>query len=204
MAKLSNRDKILAEGMRVVLQRGFGGASVRDIVQAAGVPQGSFSNHFASKEAFGLELLNIYFRNTEDMMRATLRNDALPPLQALRDFIGANKLRLWRDGMENGCLHGNFSAEATDGSVKIRLRLVAIYADIGDAIAHCLRRALRDGALPEGSKCDRLAGFISGALQGAILLAKVRHSLAPIEEFEHVLFALLLQRPELLAPDNAA
>ena len=61
MNKLSNRDKILAEGMRLVLERGFFGASVRDIVDAADVPQGSFTNHFTSKEAFGLEILNIYF-----------------------------------------------------------------------------------------------------------------------------------------------
>ena len=54
MAKLTNRDKILSAGVRVVHERGFGGASVRDIVQAAGVPQGSFTNHFATKDAFGL------------------------------------------------------------------------------------------------------------------------------------------------------
>ena len=49
MAKVSNRDKILSAGVGVVHERGFGGASVRDIVQAAGVPQGSFTNHYVSK-----------------------------------------------------------------------------------------------------------------------------------------------------------
>ena len=57
MRKPTNRDKLLAQGLRVVHQQGLAGASVRDIVQAAGVPQGSFSNHFASKEAFGVEIL---------------------------------------------------------------------------------------------------------------------------------------------------
>ena len=59
MPKPSNREKILTEGMRVVHEHGFAGASVRDIVQAAGVPQGSFTNHFASKEAFGLEVIEL-------------------------------------------------------------------------------------------------------------------------------------------------
>ena len=49
MPKPSHREKLLHVGMQVVHERGFGGASVRDIVQAAGVPQGSFTNHFASK-----------------------------------------------------------------------------------------------------------------------------------------------------------
>jgi AcrR family transcriptional regulator len=83
MPKPSHREKILTEGLRVVHERGFAGTSVRDIVQAAGVPQGSFTNHFASKEAFGLEVLDLYFARGCELMRETLRNDALPPLQRL-------------------------------------------------------------------------------------------------------------------------
>jgi TetR/AcrR family transcriptional repressor of nem operon len=196
MARLSNRAKILAEGMRVVLAHGFGGASVRDIVHAAGVPQGSFSNHFTSKEAFGLELLEIYHANTQDLLNATVLDDALPPLKGLRDFIDANKARLRRDGMQNGCLSGNFSAEASEHSEVIRLQLVCNFADIRDAIAHNLRRALREGQLPPNATCDTLAEFIIGGLQGAILLAKVQHSLRPVEQFEQVLFDMILMRPD--------
>ena len=61
MPRASTRERILTEGLRVVHERGFSGASVRDIVQAAGVPQGSFTNHFASKEAFGLEVIERLF-----------------------------------------------------------------------------------------------------------------------------------------------
>jgi TetR/AcrR family transcriptional repressor of nem operon len=50
MTRPSTCDEILTESLRVVHQRGFGDASVRDIVQAAGVPQGSFTNHFTSDE----------------------------------------------------------------------------------------------------------------------------------------------------------
>ena len=99
MSKPSNRDKILTEGLRVVHERGFAGASVRDIVQAAGVPQGSFTNHFASKEAFGLEILDLYYTNGCSSRSETLSNAALPPLQRLRAYIEASRDRLNRDGM---------------------------------------------------------------------------------------------------------
>jgi TetR/AcrR family transcriptional repressor of nem operon len=52
---------------------------VRDIVQAVGVPQESFTSHFASKEASGLEIPDLYF--AAGRVRDTLRSDALPPLQ---------------------------------------------------------------------------------------------------------------------------
>src|ERR1700685_4555484 len=71
MSRISNRDKLLDKGLQVVLQRGYVGASVRDIVEAAGVPQGSFTNHFASKEAFSLEVLELYFADSCVMMRDT-------------------------------------------------------------------------------------------------------------------------------------
>src|ERR1700686_3087862 len=114
MPKTSNRERILTQGLRVVHERGFANASVRDIVQAAGVPQGSFTNHFASKEAFGLEILDLYLAAGREGTRQTLRNDALPPLERLGAYIDAGKNRLNQDDMRNGCLFGNFTAEASD------------------------------------------------------------------------------------------
>jgi len=204
MSKPSNREKILAEGMRVVLERGFNGASVRDIVHAAGVPQGSFTNHFASKEAFGLELLAIYFSNVRVVIDSTLRNDFLPPLQGLREFIDANKQRLRNEGTKNGCLSGNFSAESGDHSANIRLSLQEIFTEVRRSIAYCLRRAIRLGQLPPDIDSDAIAGFVVSALQGAILLAKVERSLEPVEQFEHVLFSMVLRRADLLVHEQAA
>jgi TetR/AcrR family transcriptional repressor of nem operon len=193
MPKPSNREKILTEGLRVVHKRGFGGASVRDIVQAAGVPQGSFTNHFTSKEAFGIEILELYFANGRAVIDRTLRNDALPPLQRLRDWIDTTKNRLNRDGMRNGCLIGNFTAEACDHSEIIRRRLVEIFAEIQEAVAYCLRAAVAAGELAPSLDCDAIAGFAVASLQGANLLAKAQRSPLPVERFEHILFSQILR-----------
>ncbi len=196
MGKPSNREKILTEGLRVVHERGFGGASVRDIVQAAGVPQGSFTNHFASKEAFGLEILDLYFARGCDLMRETLRNEALPPLQRLSAYIDANRDRQKQNGMRNGCLFGNFSAETTDGSEAIRLRLVEIFAEVQQAVATCLGAAVAAGELPRDFACDEVAGFIVASLQGASLLAKAERSPLPVERFKRILFSKVLVSPD--------
>jgi TetR/AcrR family transcriptional regulator, transcriptional repressor for nem operon len=193
MAKPSNREKILTEGLRVVHAHGYAGASVRDIVQAAGVPQGSFTNHFASKEAFGLEILELYFANGREVMRQTLRNDELPPLERLRDYIDANKTRLNKDSMRNGCLFGNFTAEACDHSELIRHRLVEIFAEVQETIAYCLKAAVKAGELPPGFKCHDVAGFIVSSLQGANLLAKAQRSPVPVDRFKQVLFSTVLR-----------
>ena len=193
MPKPSHREKLLHVGMQVVHERGFGGASVRDIVQAAGVPQGSFTNHFTSKEAFGLEVIDLYFANASEMMRRTLRNDDLPPLQRLRAYIDDGKDGDGQD-MRNGCLFGNFTAEANDCGDPIRLRVVEAFAEVQASIAYCLRAAVKAGEIAPSTDCDEVAAFILASAQGARLLAKAQRSPLPIERFKEVLFGSVLKR----------
>jgi TetR/AcrR family transcriptional regulator, transcriptional repressor for nem operon len=188
----SNREKILTEGLRVVHERGFAGASVRDIVEAAGVPQGSFTNHFASKEAFCLEVLDLYFNDVRAMIRRTLRNDSLPPLKRLHAYVDTQIKYLNRIGWRNGCLIGNFSAEASEHSEVIRKRLVAVYEEMRQSVAYCLRAAVKRGDLSRKNDCDELAGFLVASMQGAILQSKVERTGAPIDRFKHLFFSTLL------------
>ena len=192
MAKISNREKILCAGVQVVHERGFGGASVRDIVQAAGVPQGSFTNHFASKEAFGLEVLDLYFQQSLELFAETLRNPARPPLERLGAFLDATIERISNEGMCHGCMIGNFAAETSpDGA--IQPRLVEIFSEVRDALALCLGDAVKAGELRADFECEEIAAFLTMALQGANLLAKVERSAEPMKRLKRVAFDSLLR-----------
>src|SRR5260370_34699721 len=116
MSRISNRDKLLESGHKVVLERGYVGATVRFIVEAAGVPQGSFTNHFDSKEAFALEILDLYFTDSRTMIRETLRDDSLLPLKRLRAYFDASIAAIKDHDPKNGCLVGNCAAESYDRS----------------------------------------------------------------------------------------
>ncbi len=191
MSRTSNRDKILANGLKVVLERGYVGASVRDIVEAAGVPQGSFSNHFTSKEAFALEVLELYFADVRVVMEETLRNDALSPLKRLRTYVDATIATIRNNEAKNGCLFGNFTAEC-EHSELMRERLVEIYAELQEAVTYCLKAAVKAGELAKTFKAAEIAGFIISGLQGAVLLAKAERNLSPAENFKKVLFSTVL------------
>jgi len=193
MAKPSHREKILTQGLRVVHERGFAGASVRDIVLAAGVPQGSFTNHFASKEAFGLEVIDRYLADSEGLFEETLGNKALSPLRRLRDYLDAGTKRRSCEDMRNGCLFGNFAAEASAHSEAMRLRLMEIFAGAQRSIAACLEDAVEAGELPPDFDCEKVAGVIVSSLQGANLLAKTLRSPAPVEHFVEILFSTILR-----------
>lgn len=195
MPKPSHREKLLEAGFEVVLERGYCGASVRDIVQAAGVPHGSFTNHFASKDAFCLELLNRYFAMVEENIRLTLRNDAASPLARVEEWLDIVIGFLKKAGMRNGCLIGNFSAEAGEHSEPIRQRLSDIYHEIHRSLKYCLEAAVKTGELHSSADCGELAHFLYAALHGAILQSKVEHSSVPLKRFKKTLFAVVL-RPD--------
>jgi TetR/AcrR family transcriptional regulator, transcriptional repressor for nem operon len=192
MSKISNRDKLLANGRKVVLERGYVGASVRDIVAAAGVPQGSFTNHFESKEAFALEILDLYFADNRLVIGETLHNDAVAPLKRLRAYLDATIAVIRNHDTKNGCLISNFAAEASDHSEIIRGRLSEIFTELREAVAYCLKAAVKDGELSRNFKVSEVANFIVTGLQGAILVSKVERDLLFAENFKKTLFATVL------------
>lgn len=193
MGRVSNKEQILEVGLRVVHEKGFSATSVRDIVQAAGVPNGSFTNHFATKEAFGVAILEHYFSNSREVIEHTLLDDTEPPLTRLCDYIELHKGNVGPYDMRNGCLYGNFSAEVVE-SEPIRLRLVEIFAELRAALAYCVRAAVAAGDVRPDTDPDLVASMILSSLQGSLLLAKAERNVAPIEEFKTLLFSTILQK----------
>jgi len=192
MPKPSNRDKLLREGLKVVLAQGYSGASVRDIVRAADVPQGSFTNHFASKETFAQEVLDLYFSLVRSNIDKTLRNDSLPPLRRLRAWFDLQIAFLKKAEFRSGCLIGNFSIEASDQSKLIRQRLIEMFKDINESIVYCLKAAVDAGELLASTDVREVASFLYSSWHGAILQSKVELSIKPLERFKKVLFGQIL------------
>jgi TetR/AcrR family transcriptional repressor of nem operon len=193
MPRPSNREKILAEGLRIVHERGYTGASVRDIAQAAAVPLGSFTNHFASKEAFGLEILELYHENSHILVAETLRNEALAPLQRIAHYIDRTTAKLNGKDMRNGCLLGNFGAEVTDHCEPMRLRLIEIFEEVRQSLIHALHAAVTAGELPAEFDCEDAAGFMFSALQGAIMVSKTLRNDIPMQRYRRQVFGKILR-----------
>ena len=98
-----------------------------------------------------------------------------------------------RIGWRNGCLIGNFSAEASERSEVIRKRLIEIYEEMRRSVAYCLKAGVKIGEVPRKTECDELAGFLIASLQGAILQSKAERTAVPIERFKRLLFSTLLR-----------
>jgi TetR/AcrR family transcriptional repressor of nem operon len=186
MARHNVREQIVEAGLKTLLEKGFNACGVRHITDAAGVPTGSFYNHFASKEALGAEIVERYAR--ENSRREALRDKTLPPLERLRrHFAGLNQM--YADlGYGRGCLLGNFSAELADQSPLIRERLAALSASWTKDIEGAVRDAQADGSVAGRTHPADLAAFLLDAYEGALLRARVEKSGAPLDRFMTIAF----------------
>lgn len=193
MPKPSHRESLLQAGLKVLLTHGYNGASVRDIVRAADVPQGSFTNHFASKEEFAQQVLDLYFSLVSAKIVKTLRNDSLPPLKRLRAWFDVQIEFLRQSDFRSGCLIGNFTLESSGNSPSICHRLTGIIKDIEESVAYCLKAAVDAGELQSTIDVREMSRFVYASWQGAILQAKVEQNAEPLERFKGFLFNRLLR-----------
>lgn len=181
MNRTSNREKIIVEGLRVVHEYGYTGASVRDISRAAGVPLGSFTNHFPSKEAFGLEILERYYLSNHAIVTSILGDKSKSVEQRLNLYFDHTLDNLLGPDLRSGCLVGNLCAEVANQSDALRARLASILEEMRLAMKAVLDEGIASGELPADLKAEQTCGFICFSLQGAILVAKALRSAGPIE-----------------------
>src|SRR5262245_28171403 len=118
MARPSSRDRILAAGRDLIHRNGFSASGVAEITAAAGVPKGSFYNHFESKEAFACVALESYWQQGDGAFG--LLKGAKPAAERVRDHFKAVDRLVSDDAYAAGCMLGNLAVEAGPLSESLR------------------------------------------------------------------------------------
>jgi TetR/AcrR family transcriptional repressor of nem operon len=195
MAKPSLRNQILDAGLKVMFRQGYIGSGVRHIVAEAQAPQGSFTNHFRSKEIFAREVLDRYFERTLGLVSEALDDKSLSARERLRRYLDVITARLAADDFTRGCLIGDFSLEAIPHSEMLRSRLVEIFAQWRAPFAACIAEAQAAGDIATTFTADDLAEFLLASWEGAILRMKVERSAAPLERFKTIAFNTVFKEP---------
>ncbi len=184
MPRPSVRPLLVEAALEQFHSRGFHNCSVDDITRAAGVPKGSFYNHFASKDALAVEALQAYqqrsvWRRTED--------DDRPPLERLRHRFEAMRDVLTERGYTRGCLIGNMGTELADLNPAVRAEVQASLDFRSRATTELLRAAQHRGELAAHLDPDVLGPFLTNAWEGVVTRTKVCKSPQAMDEFFAVL-----------------
>jgi TetR/AcrR family transcriptional repressor of nem operon len=196
MARAGVRDQLIASAVEVFHARGFNGCSVQDIVDAAGVPKGSFYNHFESKEALGVEVVRAYSALVGAYVVEAGAADILSgdgtPLQRIRAYFEAVIEQNVSCGVRKGCLLGNFAIELAPHSTEIARAVTDALDNWSAAVAQALAQAQAAGEVAHDADVDSLARYLVDGYEGAATRAKLIGDRAPMDEFIRTTFDFLL------------
>jgi len=185
------KNDILEAGARLIHGQGFNRTGLKEILEAAGVPKGSFYFYFKSKEEFGLALIE-HFSQATSQARQALADQSLPPLARLARFFALARERFAAGGCGAGCPIGNLAQEMSDLSPAMRQALSRSLAAMAGSLAKVLAEAVELGEIQDVDPA-RTAAFILDAWEGALLRMKTEKSVEPLLRFEDVVFNRLLR-----------
>jgi TetR/AcrR family transcriptional repressor of nem operon len=171
---------------------GYTATGVKDIVDAAEVPKGSFYNYFESKEAFGKEVVDTYFDKGLIELRALLCDVDVPPVERLKNYFEERIRGYQATGYVRGCMLGNLSLEVGDQSAQIRERLAEHFKVWSSLFEECIAEAQRAGAIRNRLPASLLAQFLLNSWEGALVRMRVEKSDVPLKDFTEVTFGSLL------------
>jgi len=161
-------------------RRGYRGASLRDLLKAMGIGEGSFYNTFKSKRCLYLECLKHY---NETVSRR--RIDALMGPEDVRDGI-REFFRFLLDELDNPKIPSVCMLAGSVSGEVLRERELAptVMRDMqafGDAFKTRLKAAKRTGELPADYDAERAASVIMTFLMGLFRMIRVVNTRAEME-----------------------
>lgn len=174
---------LLDIGYQLIAKKGFTAVGIKQILDTAGIPKGSFYHYFASKETFGEAIISNYFVHYKERLD-TLADQDVSAQQKLYNYF-----QNWYDTQQNGCDHGKclvvkLSAEVADMSESMRLALNAGYQQIINWLAEQIKAGWADNSVPrfDNVAAESMAKRWYFAWLGASLIAKTSQTNTPLAE----------------------
>ena len=176
------RSSILDAARRLFASKGYAAVGINEVLSTAGVPKGSFYHYFASKDAFGEAVLARYFEEYLADMDQVM-NDAQKDWAAKLMAYWTN----WRttqslDDCQGRCLAVKLGAEVADLSEPMRLTLKTGTTAVIDRLERAIANGKDDGSLSYSGDARGTAQALYEMWLGASVMAKIHHSLDPLDD----------------------
>jgi TetR/AcrR family transcriptional repressor of nem operon len=191
MARNDTREKIIIKGAELIYAQGFNATGLQQILQAAGIPKGSFYFYFKNKEDFGAAVIDYFNAMISGIFTRHLNDSKMPPMKRLEKLFEHFESIFQKSGYTLGCPIGNLSLELADTNERLRIKLETVIEKLIVQIESCLKEAQRGKSIPAGLNTADTARFIFHGFEGAVLNMKVVKSVEPFRVFRNCMFGYL-------------
>ena len=193
MARIDS-NTLVDKGLELMYLRGYNDVSIKDLVDAAGMPKGSFYNHFKSKEDFALAVIDRYGELWHGIIQQFLGDRSLPAKSRLERFfdhmISSCETELH---YTKGCLAGNFSQEMGDVNPVFAERVDKVFRGAEVHFINAIRDGQQEGTIDPKLDPERTGEFLLNAFEGAMVRMKSARSSEPLLAFRSLVFSTVLK-----------
>ncbi|MEB3753870.1 TetR/AcrR family transcriptional regulator [Acinetobacter sp. MD2(2019)] len=171
---------ILETSFDLVLQKGFVGVGLQELLKSCGIPKGSFYHYFQSKEAFGCELLEHYISDYQARLNTLWSNT-----HSAKDNLLAYFHKWIEDSAEQAswadrCLIVKLAAEVADLSEDMRLIMEQGTKRLVQHICRLIQQGMDDASMHIQADPAQTAQVLYQMWLGAALLSKLHKDKAPL------------------------
>jgi len=177
------REKLLDQGVALLMEQGYHGTGLQELVRNVGVPKGSFYNYFPSKEAFSAEVVKHYIEPFIRQLDNHLQRPDVSAETALKAYFNELIEETEQRDFKGGCLLGNLIGEIGDTSDLCQLSLREAVRRYRDKLEEGLARAQQEGSFRKDLDAKDMADFLVNVWQGALLRMKIERSVRPLAQF---------------------
>ncbi|MBS7539241.1 TetR/AcrR family transcriptional regulator [Ancylobacter lacus] len=166
------REKILAAGIRALLEHGYEGTGLGPLLASVDVPKGSFYHFFPSKEDFAAAVLDAYVAHYRAHRLAVFGDATRTPMARLDAYIVHLEAEALGGTALAGCLYGVLAQSVGGLGPELRQRLAAAFERWEQDLAALIAEAQQAGEVdPALDPADTAAGLID-FYEGAIVRAR--------------------------------
>ncbi|MGX2029835.1 MULTISPECIES: TetR/AcrR family transcriptional regulator [Methylocaldum] len=182
------REKLLDHGVMLLMEQGYHGTGIQEIVESVGMPKGSFYNHFASKEAFSAEVVQHYIEPFIKQLDGHLNRRNVSAEAALKAYFKELMEETERRDFKGGCLLGNLIGEIGETSDLCSTSLRDAVHRYRDKLKEGIARGQAEGSFRKDLTATFMADLVLNLWQGALLRMKIERSVQPLSQvFEFLL-----------------
>lgn len=185
---LTPRDRMVRAAAQLIRTKGVSGTGMREVVEVAQAPRGSLQHYFpkGKTQLVSEALLWMGSVAARRVDRVLSSFEAPKPSDLFEGTVDLWRQEFLTSGFDAGCPLVGAAADVTATSEELREVTAKAFADWLDPLA----RALVQTGVDSDRSFD-LATLLVSALEGAIILARIQRSIAPLDSVAATLGPLL-------------
>ena len=168
-------------GAKIMHHKGYHYTGIQEVLDAAGVPKGSFYFYFKNKEDFGLQVIDFFDGMYFGVLSPIIEEENISPLKKIEKIFDYY-IDLFKElDFQCGCPIGNLSQEMGDLNPAFSSKLTESVEKMTKIYQDILDKAKLGNEIPKNIDTGEISEFMVTSWHGALIKMKINKNINPLK-----------------------